>query len=470
MRNPLYNDDFEHYLQKQVNQHRVYPSDQIWRNIQQEIHGYRRWPALTFTAITIISLLVAGTLLIKPETKLKTIEEYTVAKAQANPSQVTKPVEQGYEESIEDRVSTNKLTEKTIAAVKTKLLNNSISTPPTPQVAVNKAVVDDAHLNVISVQNSKTSDAKDKIADIANINAAQLNLLAAKNNRTVDFSVFNSAIPKLDNKQDIELNLPDGHSLMKSDYPVPGKIKLNKPKFNPNRLSFQFYITPSSSFRKLVDDKAARINSAYIPANSSLNFADANQVVRQKPAMGIELGFGVGYSLSDKFTLKTGLQFNIRQYNIEAYNRNYEPTTIGLGNDSYNTISSYGNLGGSSPVTLRNKNYEISIPLGLDYKILNAGNVSWNVAAALQPTYIFDKEPFLLSTDLKSYADGSSIMRKWNLNTSLETYLSIQAGDYRWQIGPQFRYQNLPTYNSKYPIKEHLLDYGIKIGFTRRIN
>jgi len=119
---------------------------------------------------------------------------------------------------------------------------------------------------------------------------------------------------------------------------------------------------------------------------------------------------------------------------------------------------------------LRNKNYEISIPVGLDYKILNAGNVSWNVAAALQPTYIFDKEPFLLSSDLKSYADGSSIMRKWNLNTSLETYLSIQAGDYRWQIGPQFRYQNLPTYNSKYPIKEHLLDYGIKIGFTRRIN
>jgi hypothetical protein len=60
MKNPLNRDDFEVFLEQEANQHRMYPSDHIWRNIQQEIHGYKKWPALTVITLFVISALVVG--------------------------------------------------------------------------------------------------------------------------------------------------------------------------------------------------------------------------------------------------------------------------------------------------------------------------------------------------------------------------------------------------------------------------
>src|SRR6266487_487871 len=73
MSNQFYDNEFKKYLKEQTDQHRMYPSDQVWRNIQNEIHGYRKWPALTFISVFIISALVIGTVLIKPHTQLATV-------------------------------------------------------------------------------------------------------------------------------------------------------------------------------------------------------------------------------------------------------------------------------------------------------------------------------------------------------------------------------------------------------------
>jgi hypothetical protein len=59
--------------------------------------------------------------------------------------------------------------------------------------------------------------------------------------------------------------------------------------------------------------------------------------------------------------------------------------------------------------------------------------------------------------------------RKWNLNANLETYFSLKSGNYKWQLGPQLRYQTLPTSLEKYPIKEYLIDYGLKIGVSKSL-
>ncbi|MEP7319155.1 MAG: hypothetical protein ABI921_10445, partial [Panacibacter sp.] len=61
MENRFYDNEFEKYLKEEADDYRMYPSDRVWRNIQQEIHGYRRWPALTIIAVFIISALVVGT-------------------------------------------------------------------------------------------------------------------------------------------------------------------------------------------------------------------------------------------------------------------------------------------------------------------------------------------------------------------------------------------------------------------------
>ena len=134
-------------------------------------------------------------------------------------------------------------------------------------------------------------------------------------------------------------------------------------------------------------------------------------------------------------------------------------------------ISAHYTQSNSDPIILRNRYYEVAAPIGMDYKVFEgtSGAVTINVAATVQPTYTFDKEPFVITNDYKNYADGSSLMRNWNINSSVEAYISYKIGALRWQIGPQFRYQHLPTYGGGYPIREHLLDYGIKLGFTKSL-
>jgi hypothetical protein len=106
--------------------------------------------------------------------------------------------------------------------------------------------------------------------------------------------------------------------------------------------------------------------------------------------------------------------------------------------------------------------------LGIDWRPVN-NKFAWGISASIQPTYTFDKEPFIITSNFKNYTDGSQLMRNWNINTSFETYLGYNTGKYRWQIGPQVRYQLLPTMNNSYPIREYLLDYGIKIGLVRSL-
>ena len=59
----MYQDEFEQFLQDEVKQHRMYPSDHIWKNIRTELHGNKAWPALTFISLFIITALTVSTLL-----------------------------------------------------------------------------------------------------------------------------------------------------------------------------------------------------------------------------------------------------------------------------------------------------------------------------------------------------------------------------------------------------------------------
>ena len=70
MEDKKYQDDLEQFLQDEVKQHRMYPSDHIWKNIRTELHGYRTWPALTFISLFIITALTISTLLNNHPTQL----------------------------------------------------------------------------------------------------------------------------------------------------------------------------------------------------------------------------------------------------------------------------------------------------------------------------------------------------------------------------------------------------------------
>lgn len=492
MSNRFYDNELERYLREQTDQHRMYPSDQVWRNIQSEIHGYKKWPALTFISIFVISSLVISTVLFKPHSQIASINLNTANKV--NPvtekSNTTANIE--IEKNYSDKLSVEKITKQTIdKAIESAGTKQPEETFVVTEPQENSSIISSGiggnkqkAMTEISQREKSLNDKEPSISVISNSTQIKnttpvfftSSLLLRSdissynkdhNSNSYNFSFANSDDDAFNNSNDIKFNFNLGNRNSSS---ASSLINLS----GSSRFDLEFYLTPSISYRRLVDDANGKLAQSYITALPfTANYLiDVNRVIQHKPAMGYEVGLSLGYNLNRNFALRPGIQFNVRQYDIDAYVHSSEPATIALmdnGNsDILNTITGFRNVAGSMPIVLKNRYYEISLPLGIDWRPVN-NKFAWGIAASIQPTYTFDKEPFIITSNFKNYADGSQLMRNWNLNTSFETYLGYNTGKYRWQIGPQIRYQLLPTMNNSYPIREYLLDYGIKIGLVRSL-
>ena len=112
--------------------------------------------------------------------------------------------------------------------------------------------------------------------------------------------------------------------------------------------------------------------------------------------------------------------------------------------------------------------YQISVPIGIQWDMIKGKHFGINTEASVQPTFTLNTNTYLLTTDYNHYADGTDFIRKWNINSSAGLNFTYKSGTTSWQIGPQIRYQHLPTYSNLYPIKEFLIDYGVRLGFTKQ--
>jgi len=168
--------------------------------------------------------------------------------------------------------------------------------------------------------------------------------------------------------------------------------------------------------------------------------------------------------------VKAGLQFNVNRYDIKAFNYRMELTTIALrtnaGVDSVDIISSHRNFSGYKSDWLQNYYFEVSAPVGIEIDLAGDSRVQFGVAGTIQPTYILGDRAYLLSTDYKNYAEVPWLIRRWNVSTGLETFVAYSTGKMRWQVGPQVRYQLLSSFVDKYPVKENLFDFGLKVGVS----
>ncbi|MEO7211149.1 MAG: outer membrane beta-barrel protein [Chitinophagaceae bacterium] len=494
MENPYNHTEFEDFLKEQADQLRLYPTEHSWRHIQHELHGYKKWPALTAISVFVISLLVIGTLIIKPAIKTTiiaanaaTLNNDGTINSTNNTNSVNGPLLATKESSFPENLTIHNITQNTIASVSAslKLQNDAV------------AMYEN---NIALAANSESLKNENKSTNTNLSNGKNDNLVVVKNseNPRHNFDMFNFALKTI--TQPLSVNTSYGLVDFKrdqnnsepfyfkyalntyTDYEVEDILNTSRKNYSldvlkksVSKLDFQFYLTPSVSYRRLTDNAQGKTAGTYVSAISlatSPFSVDVNKLVKYRPSIGYEVGFTLGYHLSDRLSIKSGLQFNMDQYNIDAFlyqnNSSFsvtenEPTVFSpfLVNRSSGVLS--------VPFTLKNRFYQVSLPIGLDYKIAEHGNLSWNVAGSVQPTYTFDKEPFVVSTNFKDYADGSKLMRNWNVNGNVETYLSYKMGSVKWQVGPQFRYQFMPTMSQNYPIKEYLLNYGLKIGFTKAI-
>ena len=269
-------------------------------------------------------------------------------------------------------------------------------------------------------------------------------------------------------------NYPDGLKTSNAfDWTIESVINSYIHSKRNKKISLQFNITPTVSYRKLSENKSFLASAA--AANSPSSYAplydiNINSVVTHKPDMGLEFGAVTKYSVAHNFKLRAGLQFNINRYDIKAFNSSYDVAKIALrgnrGVDSFYTISTHRNFNGYKSDWLHNFYFELSLPVGVEVNLMGDEKVQFGVAGTIQPTYVLGDRAYLLSSDYKNYAEVPWLTRRWNINTGFEVFVAYSTGKMKWQVGPQVRYQLLSSFIDKYPVKENLFDFGLKVGVS----
>ena len=517
MENEFYTDEFEQLLKEKADQFSMYPSKRVWHSIYNNLHPSRRWPSVVISLFFISSLMLIGYLntgensITRPinnssSISIPFVEKTTPPQKISNKIQTLsylKSAQQAklqYSNAFAD-VITNEIDFYTYTIVKSNrpaYLNTVTTTDiklttENPEKnnsqdeivqVVNTYIKSNQIFADIAVFNKKNKTSSAKSADnnngknlLSNNNTDEIKLPSTDDAKTTSDVAGNEAKSYLTNLSEPKTDLSFKNNEDKSAVTNEEKAWMenyalqNKPtaKKWKGRLGYQFYFTPAVNYRKLT----TKVKGSATPFATG----DINNSISQKPGFGFEAGLGLNYALAKRLQVKAGVQFNYTNYDISADQASHPIVTTILLNDpstgySYSaartsTTSNTFNTTASRPVTLHNRTYQVSLPIGFGYKLSSQDNVEWFAGATIQPTYYFGGKAHLISSDLKSYVSDPSSISTWNLNLGFETYMNFKLGTYNLQVGPQVRYQVNSTYKKDVALIEKPYAIGLKFGLTK---
>ncbi len=482
MQRDFNNRDFEQFVKQNADQYRMFPSEKVWQGINNALHTRRRWYGfglaflllLTGTAVTLVMVSTPenkqpdNTAVTVPASTLDQGNESTSANtiqrkrpAPANPALT--PIDVPLTPQTEGVFSSEPVTlASTIDLVAAKTEEQPMEKAATASlpVSVYPTVTAPAAMNAPVTQLNDMAIAVTR----GSVNGISSDVPVAVNTNTQE-------TPKQTQPETI-----NSEPRKESDiYPMTIESVVNsyRPVVRRQTFSLQFYIAPTISYRKLSENKKflqSAADNGMVPVYAA--YSDVNNYVSHKPDMGLELGFAGKYALTERFSIKGGLQFNVSRYDIKAaYDQRRESATIALDGGNFGTNqtitrqTNYRNFNGNDPSNwLKNLYYSVSLPLGAELTFNSRTNSHFGIAATFQPTYVIKDRAYLISTDYKNYLEVPSLVRKINMNTSFETFIAYSTRNIKWQVGPQVRYQIQSSFSKKYPFKENLFDFGLKVG------
>ncbi|HEY6062170.1 MAG TPA: hypothetical protein VIV35_01100 [Chitinophagaceae bacterium] len=473
MENKFDNRDFEQFVKQNADQYRMFPSEKVWKNIHYALHARRRWYGLGLTVLLLTAGIVTWVMLnpsVRNDGSLSYKPAAVSQTAPTKPKNTTTPILIAAAIPADNKTrlntTTNDLQKNSFVSGPENNLtgfNEYEKTPVTPVLTIMNEPVE---ISTSPVQIELPA----KPAVVYNKQT-----IAEKPASNKILAPVNNSSPLISENKNADVALPDKNPAAEKGeiYPLTIESVVNSYKHERNRkkLSWEAFISPTISYRRLTENKAF-INSTQ--ANNNIynyytSVANINSIVRHKPDMGIQLGLNAGYPISKSLKIIGGLQFNVSKYDIRVSYSTGDVATIALntggGANSVSTISNYrNNSNGSKADWLRNFYFSASVPVGVELKLSGNNKTQLGVIGTIQPTYILSDRAYLLSTDYKNYAEVPSLTRRWNMSTGFEFYAGVSTGKINWRVGPQVRYQLKSSYLAKYPFKEHLFDFGLKLG------
>jgi hypothetical protein len=429
------NENFEHFLRQNAEDFRMHPSSKVWDGISENLAKRKRRFYFGLLTLLISSSILGYTVL-----------DFSFLKLSKTTHSIPAP----------SKIEGSKHRDK---------ISTSVKNNPDVSISGDKpGVAKTSEIKTIAFAPLTAQPTSNAFASI---------LIAQRETWIADLLNGSSTISSS--------NFPDGSISNKSSFDfssIPASpqedknIIANKPRTKSGKFSMMFYFTPTVSYRKLSENKSYLRSAS--PIGVPYSYAalyDVNSAVTHKPSIGLEMGLTSKYAITKNIKLRGGLQFNLNRYDIKAFKYIPEVATIALNNgsagvQSIGAISNYRNFNGGQTDWLQNFYFQVSTPIGAEIKLHGNEKMYLGVATTVQPTYVLGDRAYLITTDYKNYAEVPWLMRRWNVNTNLETFVAYSTGKLKWQVGPQVRYQLLSSFVNKYPVKENLFDFGLKVGIS----
>lgn len=511
MENKFYNENFERFLRGKSDQFRMYPSKRVWHSIYNDLHPGRKWPSIAMSMLLIIALMLIGYL----NTNDNNAKTITAGNRTFNNGRLASNSGNGFMQYFipannnkqvqPNSINANDLTQY-INNISTDLTNDESTNPHSELTAANdpqttrnrvdKNIVQSVNDYIQTNQLLYDVAAMNRNNEFKKMNAVNIisgkdevlnNTTAETDNTTLTNNLNKISIPELPTigkttaavivpNQVAKTNLSVNNKSLNTedkawmeDYALHNRSVRKKWK---DRVAMELYATPGIGYRHFSSNAKTDAATTTLLASTGVTNTDKN--VSQKPSLGLEAGFGLTYSFTKNIRLKGGVQLNYTSYGVNADQTNHPIQTTIMLNDP-NTgrpylsarTSTLSNSYGLQPVTVHNKTYQISLPVGVALKLAGNAKMEWYAGASIQPSFVFGGATHFISSDYNNYVSDISLLRKWNMNAGVETYLSYKLGAYSLQVGPQFRYQLLSTYTNKYTLNEHLYNMGLKVGVVK---
>ncbi|MBL0054710.1 MAG: outer membrane beta-barrel protein [Chitinophagaceae bacterium] len=528
MERNFYTDNFERLLKEKSDEFRMYPSRRVWHSIYNDLHPSRRWPSAAMSMVLLVVLIFIGYLNTSDNVSRKLAEnDQATTGSERNNSANARNSSGSRNLTVSDQQGKDPASTNTTPGINTTDLTNSTALNSQADPVTNDPNTFTSSAQPEQESGNTASKTPPKVAVIMNANknvVAEMNDYIQNGQLLTDIVARKNKVKSVTNADPSNKNRVEPYDgaltvsndlvgITKANVPVPGSLPDEKKsadkdkaaavktglaltdKIDPNlekswiedyafhnkssrkkwkdRVTMEIYATPSVGYRRLSNTSNPEPVVTSLTAVPMVS-KDVNSAVDHKPSLGLEAGVGFTYSFAKKFRLKAGIQLNYTNYGISTDQTNHPILTTLMFNDlntgySYLTprTTSLSNTSGVKPVTLHNKTYQVSVPVGVAVKIAGNKNLEWYAGGSIQPTYVIGGKAYLVSSDYQNYVMESSLLRKWNLNTSVETYINYKMRGFNLQVGPQFRYQVMSTYNKKYTIKENLHNTGLKVGIVK---
>lgn len=477
--------DFEQFVKQNADQYRMFPSEKVWKGIDNALHTRRKWYGLglgllllmTGSGVALVMMTSPGSKT-QPVTTGITIQGKTTS-SPATPSSGSAGDIKAAKKTGQPVVYKNTNASSLTSALDFQPVLNTTSGRPAEETTAGPAqpfipaataqpLASEERIEV-SMVNPSTRTLRPVSTPLVNASNVVPGAVSALNIHVAGDPVLNSILntDKSEASEKQTARIKDIPAELLNPFTIESVVNSYKKPAPRKRIDFQLYFSPTISYRKLSDNKefltAVRNTTNPYPAGT-----DVNNFVSHKPNLGLEFGAAARYPLTKRLTVRAGLQFNVSRYDIKAVkNQQAEVATIDLNagnNNTISTITRYRNYDGVRLNWLQNLYYTASAPIGLELKVLGDKKTSFGIASTIQPTFIISDNAYLLSSDFKNYAEVPSLIRRWNMNTSFEAFVGYSTGTVRWHVGPQVRYQIRSSFKNQYPVKENLIDVGLKVA------